>query len=378
MMDPMRPLPFRAAGVSACLAALAVVWGSHGPATVRAQAPSASVCDVRTTERVVAVGDVHGAYDAFVAILKAAGILDARERWAGGRAVFVQTGDVLDRGADSRKVMDLLRRLERDAARAGGRAIPLLGNHEFMRLIGDWRYVSAGELQAFRRGDSEDLREAMYQRALEATKARAAAERLALDEADYRKRFLAEVPLGFLEMRMAFDVKGDYGPWIRSRPTMAMVNGMAFLHGGVSAAVAPLGCEGVNAAVAKEMASLPVEPAALTTLLATREDGPLWYRGLAQEPEATFEPALTAILERLGARAIVVGHTPVLPGRIATRFGGRVIQIDSGMLDGEFYPKGAPVALELRGTAATAIYLDRREPLSLPALAQPAAAAASR
>ena len=374
-MDSMRPLPYYAFGASTCLAVLAVMWGAPGPATVRAQAPSASVCDVRTAERVVAVGDVHGAYDAFVAILKAAGIIDARERWAGGRAVLIQTGDMLDRGADSRKVMDLLRRLERDAARAGGRAIPLLGNHEFMRLIGDWRYVSAGELQAFRRGDSEDLREAMYQRALAATKARAAAAKQALDEVDYRKRFLAEIPLGFIEMRQAFDVNGDYGPWIRSRPVMAIVNGIAFLHGGVSPAVAPLGCEGVNAAVAKEMASLPVEPAALPTLLATREDGPLWYRGLAQEPEAAFEPALTAILERLRARAIVVGHTPVLPGRIATRFGGRVIQIDAGMLDGEFYPKGAPVALELRGTAATAIYLDRREALALPALATSAAAA---
>jgi hypothetical protein len=124
----------------------------------------------------------------------------------------------------------------------------------------------------------------------------------------------------------------------------------------------------VNAAVAKEMASLPLEPAALPTLLATREDGPLWYRGLAQESEAAFEPALTAILTQLRARAIVVGHTPVLPGRIATRFGGRVIQIDAGMLDGEFYPKGVPVALELRGDTATAIYLDRREPLALPAI----------
>ena len=365
----MRTLLCRGLWAGASLAAFALLLAGSEPAIVMAQqAPSASVCDIRTDERVVAVGDVHGAYDAFVAILKAAGILDARERWAGGRAVLVQTGDVLDRGADSRKAMDLLRRLERDAARAGGRVIPLLGNHEFMRLIGDWRYVSAGELQAFRRGDSEDVREAMYQRALAATKARAAAAQQTLDEADYRKRFLAEIPLGFLEMRQAFDVQGDYGPWIRSRPVMAMVNGIAFLHGGASPAVAPLGCEGVNAAVTKEMASLPVEPATLPTLLATREDGPLWYRGLSQESEAAFEPALTAILQQLGARAIVVGHTPVLPGRIAPRFGGRVIQIDAGMLDGEFYPKGVPVALELRGETATAIYLDRREPLALPAV----------
>ena len=369
-------MPRREIGVAgAGLIALALLAGARDPDVLSAQGAAASVCGLRTTERVVAVGDVHGAYDSFVAILKAAGVIDARERWAGGRAVFVQTGDVLDRGADSRKALDLLRRLERDAARAGGRVIPLLGNHELMRLLGDWRYVSAGELSAFRRGDSEELREAVYQRALEAVKARATAGQ-PFDEVEYRAAFLKEVPLGFLEMRQAFDVKGDYGPWMRARPAIAMVNGVAFLHGGVSDTVAPLGCDGINAAVTKELAALPADPEAVTRLLAAGETGPLWYRGLALEPEDTFAPTLTAILERLGARAIVIGHTTVLPGRIAPRFGGRVVQIDTGMLDGTFYPKGVPAALELRGDAATAIYLDRREPL--PAFAPPAVAPVAR
>jgi hypothetical protein len=349
-------------------AALAVaVWllagGRSALPVLQAQGAAASVCGIRTQERVVAVGDVHGAYDSFVAILKAAKLIDARERWAGGRAVLVQTGDVLDRGADSRKALDLLRKLEREAARAGGRVIPLLGNHELMRLLGDWRYVSAGELAAFRRGDSEELRELAYQRALETTKARAAAGRQPFDEVDYRARFLKEVPLGFLEMSQAFAAKGDYGPWMRSRPAMAMINGVAFLHGGVSDTVAPLGCDGINGAVAKELASLPADPQAMAALMAASETGPLWYRGLAQEPEDTFEPTVTSILQRLGARAIVIGHTTVLPGRIGTRFGGRVVQIDTGMLNGTFYPKGVPAALELHGNSATAIYLDRREPL---------------
>ena len=128
-----------------------------------AQQPNAwPACDLRTTERVVAVGDVHGAYDHFVGILRAAGLIDARARWSGGRAILVQTGDVLDRGPDSRKALDLLRRIEREAARAGGRVYPLLGNHEFMRMIWDWRYVSAEELAAFRTGDSADLRERAF------------------------------------------------------------------------------------------------------------------------------------------------------------------------------------------------------------------------
>jgi excinuclease UvrABC ATPase subunit len=75
------------------------------------------------------------------------------------------------------------------------------------------------------------------------------------------------------------------------------------------------------------------------------------------------------------ARGFVIGHTPVLPGRVATRFGGRVVQIDGGMLGGEFFPKGTPVALEVKGTEMTAIYLDRRERVETPALT---ASAASR
>ena len=147
-------------------AALMLVMLAEGERPVRAQAakPGASVCDIQTTERVVAVGDIHGAFDNLVAILRAAQIIDNRNRWSGRRAILVQTGDILDRGPDSRKAIDLLRRLERDAQRAGGRVVSLLGNHELMRVISDWRYVSAGEIDAFRNGDSAQFREQVLAR----------------------------------------------------------------------------------------------------------------------------------------------------------------------------------------------------------------------
>ncbi|MDH4063295.1 MAG: metallophosphoesterase, partial [Acidobacteriota bacterium] len=69
--------------------------------------------------RVVAVGDVHGARDAFVAILEQAGLIDARQRWSGGSDTLVQTGDYMDRGRDVRAVMDLLMALESQAKTAG-------------------------------------------------------------------------------------------------------------------------------------------------------------------------------------------------------------------------------------------------------------------
>lgn len=347
-------------------AAMVIAGGRHRPLAAQA---IASPCAIETTERVVAVGDVHGAYDPFVRILRAAGLVDRRDRWIGGRAMLIQTGDVFDRGAESRRVVDLLRRLERDAARAGGRVIPLLGNHEFMRIVGDWRYVSEGEYRAFRRGDSEELRERAHARFADQAAQRARAEDRTFDAADYREQFMKEIPLGYLEMRLAFDAGTDYGDWVRTRLAAVKVNGVLFLHGGVSPTVAALGCEGLNDAVRADLDAVPVPPDALLSLLSTKEEGPLWYRGLATEPEATFTPTLEMILQRMGARAIVVGHTPVT--RVTARFGGRVVLIDTGMLDGEFYPGGRPSALELHEGRLTAIYEDQREVLAIPARTAP-------
>src|SRR6187397_2499035 len=129
-------------------------------ALVRAATGAApSACAIDGVARIVAVGDAHGAYDRYVAILRAAGLIDDRQRWAGGRTHLVQTGDLLDRGAGSRQILDLLRRLERDAESKGGAVHVLLGNHEVMRMLGDLRYVSPGEYQGFATRDSEALRQ---------------------------------------------------------------------------------------------------------------------------------------------------------------------------------------------------------------------------
>jgi len=331
-----------------------------------AQQPNAwPACDLRTTERVVAVGDVHGSYDGLAAILRAAGIIDARARWSGGRAILVQTGDVVDRGPDSRKALDLLRRLEGEAMRAGGRVYPLLGNHEFMRMIWDWRYVSAEEIAAFRTGNSVDLRERTFGLVFADAMRRAKEEQQPPpDETALHAQFVKDIPLGYIEMRQAFLATGEYGKWLRERYAVIKINGVVFLHGGISVATAALGCAGINDAVRRDLAVPNPTPEQALAMLSSSETGPLWYRGLAEEPEPTFAPALTNILELLGARMIVVGHTVPEDFRITRRFDGRVIQIDTGMLGGTFYPGGMPSALEIRGDTLTAIYQSGRERLS--------------
>jgi hypothetical protein len=346
-----------------------LVSGRGQPSHAQSALPE-SPCNITTTERIVAIGDVHGAYDRFVKMLNAAGLIDGRQRWAGGRAHFVQTGDVLDRGPDSKKVVDLLRKLEREAASDGGRVHALLGNHEFMRVVGDWRYVSAGEFNAFRNGESAALRDLVLERSVEQAARRAREEKREFNEREYRAQFLKDFPLGYFELQRAFGKDGEYGKWVRSRNAAVRINGVLFIHGGVSDMVANLGCDGINAAVREDLAAAPVPPEKLTSLLSSSEDGPLWYRGMASEPETPFRPMLDSILRRLDVRAVVVGHTPLADARITPRFDGRVLLIDTGMLGGEFYPKGAASALEMRGETVAAIYEDgRRVPITAPALA---------
>ena len=46
------------------------------------------------------LGDVHGDLKTLRLILLKAGVIDHDDRWIAGNLVFVQTGDVLDRGGE--------------------------------------------------------------------------------------------------------------------------------------------------------------------------------------------------------------------------------------------------------------------------------------
>jgi hypothetical protein len=114
--------------------------------------------------RVVAIGDVHGAFDNMVAVLQTAGILDEKRKWKGGTAHLVQNGDIVDRGPHSRKAMDLLMGLEEQAEKAGGRVHVLIGNHEAMNVVGILDLVSKQEYDSYTDRDSRRLRDTAFDR----------------------------------------------------------------------------------------------------------------------------------------------------------------------------------------------------------------------
>lgn len=95
-----------------------------------------AILEVEAADHVYAVSDVHGQYEIFVRLLAANHLIAKAEpdptkvKWTGATATLVIAGDHIDKGPKSIDVIDLLRSLEEQAPRTGGRVIALMGNHE--------------------------------------------------------------------------------------------------------------------------------------------------------------------------------------------------------------------------------------------------------
>jgi hypothetical protein len=356
---------------------------SQGKPDARAGAPA------RRIEPLTAIGDVHGDFQTLRALLRSVGLIDESDRWSGGSRRLVQVGDILDRGAESRKVLDLLMRLEEEARASGGKVTALLGNHEAMNLFGDLRYTSLQEFRAFAAEETPEDR-ARGRRRIEKLIAEGSP---LLFSSCYRKiginlgpkDFDRYFPPGFFAHRAAFSPAGRYGKWLLSRNAVHLEEKTIFLHGGLSARHGMVSIDELNRRIrgglvayleaVAELERLGVYDAALgfgvlrfildaeklaggphPTLapifekldelfsgVLFAEDGPLWYRGLAEGNETVLSRTVGRILAFHDAQRIVIGHTQPASLRIEARFGNRVILIDTGM-NQAFYG-GRPSAL---------------------------------
>ncbi|HYX46601.1 MAG TPA: metallophosphoesterase [Sphingomicrobium sp.] len=297
--------------------------------------PAAS-CAAPAPDRVVAVGDLHGDYQAWQTIASAAGLIDASGHWSGGMTTLVQLGDILDREPDSLQIVRSLQRLQDEAPRSGGRVIVVLGNHEAMNLLGDFRYTTPGEIAAFADQRSTARREQYYisiRKQLEAANPNAAPSAV-------REAWMAAHPLGWVEHKQAWSPSGELGRWATRNPAIVKIDGTLFVHGGLSAEYAKLPLEEINRRIAAAMAAGDNGP---STFLYDPL-GPLWYRGLvmtdadADQVRAKEVPPsqlisadqeLDTVLSAFGAQRLVIGHTPALQG-IQILGNGRLARIDTG------------------------------------------------
>ena len=292
-------------------------------------------------------------------IARAAGVIDARGHWAGGKTILVQLGDITDRGPDSLKIVRSLQQLQKRSAAQGRQ-----GDRRPRQSRGDeparrQPLHDAGRICRLRR------RRSRPRAATASTKPIARSSRpprTAQDpKADARpgpRRVdgRASARLGRAQARL--------GPVGRARqmgdaPTRRSSRSAApcSSHGGISAEYAKLPLDDDQPARRRGDGRGRRQP----ELGPDRSARPLWYRGLvdadadAQAARAAAKPPAAAAHRRSGARRACSPptarsgwssrHTPSLKG-IQITSGGRLARIDTG--NSRYY--GGPLSwLEIIG-----------------------------
>ena len=272
-------------------------------------------------------------------------------------------------------------------------------------MMGDLGYVSPEDYQGFATPQSERVREKAYQDYLDFVSWQSKqARHTTVVEQTTREKWMADHPLGFFERRDAFGPQGIYGRWLRGHDAVVQVGDGLFVHGGLNPRISFRDVQELNQRIRSDLAAFDsiweslskkkviwrymtieealrqaqsewteiqireqVEPEvkeelqkllSFPTWYTNSADGPLWYRGLALEPEETLRPGVDEMLARQKISYIVAGHTPQPNFQINDRFGNRVFLIDTGMLKSVF--GGRASALEIQGGRFTAFYTNEK------------------
>lgn len=247
----------------------------------------------------------------------------------------MQTGDIVDRGKDTILLYQLMDRLRGEASRAGGAVVNLLGNHEYMNALGDWRYVTKEDIETF--GSAEHRRDIMSTRGW-----------IGQDWlANYSVSARVPYGLGFTRLpgiasktsttrKFRESFKPSHDPSLDPFLSTASV----FVHGGITPEYATVGISEINR-IGRSLLHRaldgqipyhhlpPHTPSEEAQLYA--EHGPLWERSYALErDEDIICRQIKKATQRLYARRMIMGHTVQFEG-ITSRCGGKILLIDTGI-----------------------------------------------
>ncbi len=237
-------------------------------------------------DTLVAISDIHGQYDLMIKILMNNGVIDTKGNWNLGNGHLVVTGDIFDRGPKVLEIVWFMIHLERQAAAAGGKVHVMIGNHEWMVLSSDVRYVH---------------KKYRYISAL------------------FRKQY-----------HRLFDESSYLGRWLRSKPVYLRINGISFVHGGISETFFQYDVEldEINKYYQDSVLSVLNTPEGESGRFLVSDEGPLWYRGYAYKDEYD-EKRTNKLLKKLKSSSIVVGHTSM--PEIFSLHRNKIIFIDSSI-----------------------------------------------
>ena len=221
--------------------------------------------------RIVAVGDLLGDRARSDRALSLAGVLSPDGHWNAGSTVLVQLGDLIDPGPDTKAVVERWMALGDEAAAAGGRVVVLLGEHEALDLLGEWKEISPADIRSF--GDAGARREALSKR----------------------------TPIG---------------KWLRSRDAVLEIDGTAFVHGGIHEKLARVDPAELSSQVRAAIGGSG-PPFVLDS------EGPLRYRGFLRTNAVDVCGELEKVLAPRALTRLVVGHGSPPSGGPEARCGGR-------------------------------------------------------
>jgi polyhydroxyalkanoate synthesis regulator phasin len=303
-------------------------------------------CEWTGIKKIIAIGDLHGDYENFVEILKGVQLVDDSLHWIGGDIHFVQTGDILDRGPEARKIFDLIRRLETEAEEAGGMVHMLIGNHEEMNITGiaidNPRYVTVEQFVSFLPDKFREKKEENFKKEFE--KKYKDSSNFALSFETELRNFWADVLKKNRRARLEYisNFNDKYGKWILKHNAVIKINDTIFVHGGINKEYSKKSLKDINTQLRRELEEFRLARKQGRNLrsqpkIVYHQNGPLWYRGLAQEDEEVFAEEVQIILNNLGAKHMVIAHTPrrgssrVVSEEFVRRYDESIWIIDTGI-----------------------------------------------
>lgn len=257
--------------------------------------------DYQNIGRILAIGDIHGHYDAFKNYLLNNGVINEKFEWIWGDGHLVLLGDLFDRGDQVTESLWLIHQLDIQSRAHGGRVHMLLGNHEVMAMINDIRYVSSKYKQF----------------------------------SNYFSKEYAEF----------FGLNTELGQWLRKRNAVIRINDCIFSHAGISTHIANnnLTIPRINFLITNFLSDDPKAPNQFVkeTNLVLGKHGPLWYRGFMYDfPDEGLisHNEVVKILENLEATKFVIAHSHV--ESITMLYNGSVVAIDVPVLEKEVISEG--------------------------------------
>ncbi|KAL8147992.1 shewanella-like protein phosphatase 1 isoform X1 [Apium graveolens] len=309
--------------------------------------------------RIVAVGDLHGDLEKARSAFELAGVLssDGQDLWTGEETVLIQLGDILDRGEDEIAILSLLRSLDTQAKAQGGAVFQVNGNHETMNVEGDFRYVDygaydeCGDFLEYLNDCEHDWDEAFV---TWASISESWKKDRKMSQSHWGPWNLVKRQKGVIARSVLFRPGGPLASELAKHPVVLKVNDWLFCHGGLLPHHAAYGIERLNKEVSTWMRGLSEsDDHQQLPFIATRGyDSVVWNRLYSQDLGELedyeidqIQSILEETLQAVGAKAMVVGHTPQTTGANC-KYNCSIWRIDVGMSSGVLGSR--PEVLEIR------------------------------